>query len=193
MEYHIGNTEIDGIKYRKCRKCRETKELNESNFVKRNTENGWRGSCRVCFNKEARFKQEMTKSELATGKKYRLKYKKEKPLETLLKVAKGNAKRRFKEFSLTIENLQNLWLKQKGLCYYTNKPMLFEIGFSDSVSIDRINSSIGYIESNIALCKYKVNVMKNNATIEELLTFAEDLLNNKNNFLNLKIISLNVQ
>ena len=184
MEYHIGNIEISGIKYRKCRQCRETKELNTDNFVKRNTENGWRGKCRLCFNKDARFKQEMTKSELERGKKYRLKYKKEKPLETIYKIARGNAKRTFKEFTIVLENLKTLWEIQKGICFYTNKPMLFEIGFDNSVSIDRIDSNKGYITNNIVLCQRKINIMKNNASIKELIEFAEDIIKNKDNIVN---------
>lgn len=190
MKYHIGNIETNGIKYRKCRQCREIKELNTANFVKRNTENGWRGKCRLCFNKEARFKQEMTKSELETGKKYRLKYKKEKPLEALHKTARGNAKRTFKEFTIILEELKRLWEIQKGLCYYTNKPMLFEIGFDNSVSIDRIDSSKGYITGNVVLCQKKINIMKNNASIQELIEFAESIVKNKHNIINR--VSINI-
>ncbi len=169
----------EGKVFRKCKECRLIKELNTYNFHRRETENGWRGRCRVCHNKHVRQVQEMTKAEIATNKVYREKYKRTKPLETLLKVAKGNAKRRYKDFNINIEDLKLLWDSQKGICYYTNRPMKFHIGFEDSVSIDRINSSIGYLKGNIALCQSKVNIMKNDATIEELLIFCEDILNNK--------------
>lgn len=184
MEYHIGIIEVKGVKHRKCRTCREIKELNNDNFVKRNTENGWRGNCRVCHNKNVRLKQEMSKSELASAKRYRLKYKKTKPLETLLKVARGNANRTSKEFNIDLKHLNDLWILQKGICYYTNKPMLFEIGFDNSVSLDRMDSSKGYLPNNIVLCQKKTNIMKNNATIKELIEFAEDIVNNKNNIIN---------
>jgi hypothetical protein len=183
MKYHVGTTEINGIKYRKCRHCREIKELNTNNFLKRNTENGWRGKCRICFNKDARLKQETTKTELESGKKYRLKYKKEKPLEAIYKTARGNAKRTFKEFTIVLNDLLRLWQIQNGICFYTNKPMLFEIGFDNSVSIDRIDSNKGYIADNIVLCQKKTNIMKNNASIEELVEFAENIVNNKNNII----------
>lgn len=178
MEYHIGSFKEGEKILRKCRSCREIKELNETNFLKRNTENGWRGSCRICFNKKARFKQELSKRELAVGKKYRDKYKKEKPLESLLKTAKGNSKRYGREFSIDIEDLKTLWNIQQGLCFYTKKQMLFELGFEESVSLDRIDSSKGYIKNNIALCQKKVNVMKNNASVKELISFCTDILNN---------------
>ena len=100
-------TIIEGNKiFRKCRECRLIKELNTDNFLRRETENGWRGKCRVCYNKHARQLQEMTKNELAVSKVYREKYKRIKPLETLLKIAKGNAKRNYKEFNINIEDLK---------------------------------------------------------------------------------------
>lgn len=167
------------VKTRKCKDCREIKDLNEENFVRRSTENGWRGRCRICHNKNARVRQEMSKTELATNKRYRDKYKKEKPLETILKIAKGNAKRTYKEFNISILDLKELWENQNGKCYYTDRDMKFEVGFDDSVSIDRINSDQGYIKGNIALCQRKVNVMKNNASIEELLKFCKDILENE--------------
>lgn len=167
------------VKTRKCKDCRETKELNEENFVKRPTENGWRGRCRICHNKNARFKQEMTKSELEVGKKYRDKYKKEKPLETLLKNARGNAKKYYREFNLTLAYLKSLWETQEGKCYYTNRVIEFEVGLENSLSIDRIDSSKGYIIGNVVFCQKKVNVMKNDASIEELLTFCKDVLENE--------------
>lgn len=177
IKYHIGSHTLNGILYRKCRKCREIKVLNNDNFVKRNTENGWRGECRICFNEHQRFKQEMSKHELVVSKKYRDKYRKEKPLECLLRHARGNAKRRFKEFDLDLDTIYDLWNNQSGFCFYTGRRMRFEIGFPDSVSLDRIDSSRGYLNDNIALCQKQVNIMKNDATIEELITFCKDVLN----------------
>lgn len=178
MKYHIGKTIIKGVEYRKCRNCREIKVLNENNFLKRNTENGWRGFCRICYNAKARIKQESTQAEKLTSKKSRDKYKKEKPLECLLKYSKGNSKKCRREWDLKLEDLQKLWIKQDGKCFYTGRTMLFEIGYPESVSLDRVDSTKGYINANIVLCQNKVNVMKNNASVEELLLFCKDVLEN---------------
>lgn len=180
LKFHIGKTIIDNIEYRKCRLCRQVKVLNEKNFVKRETKNGYRGRCRVCHNKYGRDKQEMTKNELAVSRKYRLKYRKEKPLEQLLKTVKGNAKRVGREFTIKIEDLYELWKIQDGNCFFTNRKMDYELGDKTSVSIDRLDSSIGYIKSNIVLCQSKVNVVKNDLTIEELKTFCQEVLETLN-------------
>lgn len=61
--------------------------------------------------------------------------------------------------------------KQKGLCFYTGEGMSWQRGEGlkrNSVSVDRVDSSLGYIQGNIVLCLHAVNQMKSSATEEEL-------------------------
>lgn len=43
---------------------------------------------------------------------------------------------------------------------------------ANSPSLDRIDSSLGYVKGNVQVISYKANAMKSNATPEELLSFA---------------------
>lgn len=49
--------------------------------------------------------------------------------------------------------------------------------FSDSPSIDRIIPELGYIKGNIRIISNRANLLKNNATIEELELIISDLRN----------------
>lgn len=181
IPYHIGVTVVDGKVYRRCRQCREVKELNETNFLKRthvhsSEYGGWRGRCRLCYNKLARNKQEISHADRAITKRYRLKQAKTKPFLLLFNTAKGNSRRQKREFTIIKADVSNLWNKQKGLCYYTGRPMKFELCCNDSCSLDRIDSSKGYVKDNIVLCQRQVNIMKNDASVDELIQFCKDIL-----------------
>lgn len=66
--------------------------------------------------------------------------------------------------------------EQDYKCYYTNRPLNINLGFPESISLDRIDSSKGYIKGNVCFCQKKVNTMKNNASVEELIEFCKDVL-----------------
>jgi hypothetical protein len=79
-------------------------------------------------------------------------------LRKLLSCAKTHAKMRTKrgrieagEISITLEDLESLYEKQNGLCYYS-KVLLSLKTFSDwQCSLERLDPSKGYIIDNIAL------------------------------------------
>ena len=43
-------------------------------------------------------------------------------------------------------------------------------------SIDRIDSNLGYVKANVQVISKLANTMKNNATIEQLLIFSENII-----------------
>lgn len=81
------------------------------------------------------------------------------------KKIKTNAKRRGIEFDLTIEQLDSIYEKQNGLCYYTGQLLNVDFtsgkfGTQTNLSIDRIKSEDSYQIDNIVLCTKNSNMAK---------------------------------
>jgi len=68
-------------------------------------------------------------------------------------------------------------------CPLLNVKLLFdkEDSYSDDYyTIDRIDSSKGYVKGNIQIISRLANTMKNNATNEQLITFSKNVLKMNN-------------
>ena len=102
---------------------------------------------------------------------YQMRYRKEKPLKHLLKLAKNRAKARGLLFCITEDDLS----------IPTHCPYLgFELdNYHPKVdyhySIDRIDSGKGYIPGNVEIISHRANVLKNNATSVELYMIVKRL------------------
>ena len=86
-----------------------------------------------------------------------------------------NIKKRHKDFNLELEDLKEQWEKQNGICPYTNLPLILPeennidtINITIRASLDRIDSSLGYIKGNIQFISTSINYMKN--TMSDLET-----------------------
>lgn len=74
-------------------------------------------------------------------------------------------------FDIDIIYINNLFIKQNGLCFYTDLPMDIKIGDKEnrlSLSFDKIVPELGYVKGNVVLCQNRINGMKNDATLSEL-------------------------
>ncbi len=88
--------------------------------------------------------------------------------------AKDNAKRSKREFNISVEDITI-----PEYCPYLNIKLSTQTedrGLPNYFSIDRIDSSKGYIKENIQVISFFANTIKNNATIEELITFSQNIL-----------------
>ncbi len=84
---------------------------------------------------------------------------------TYWKRLKANAKRRANgpiKFNITIEYAWNLYNEQNGLCALTGLSIPFPKRVKDGfvASLDRIDSSLGYIKDNVQWVHKDVNTMK---------------------------------
>ncbi len=87
-----------------------------------------------------------------------------------------SAEKRGYAFEVSIEYLWNLFQEQKQICAITGDyiPNIKE------ASLDRIDSSKGYIEGNVQWVTYQANVSKHTMTMEQLYEFCRKVLNYAN-------------
>lgn len=74
-----------------------------------------------------------------------------------------SAKQRNLKFQITMKYVWNLFLKQNKKCALTGEPLTFQTksGKSDgTASLDRIDSTKGYIEGNVQWVHKNINMMK---------------------------------
>lgn len=83
-----------------------------------------------------------------------------------------NAKLRGLDWEITVDDIADLYEEQGGQCALTGWDIVFpEIGHPQltTASIDRIDSSFGYLKENIQLVDKRVNMMKQAYTQEEFV------------------------
>ena len=91
---------------------------------------------------------------------------------------KTGATSRNLEYSITKEYFVNWYNNQDKTCHYCNRTLeeikLDPIGHAGRLSIDRIDSTKGYIENNLVLACYRCNTIKSNYfTEQEMLKIGE--------------------
>lgn len=93
-------------------------------------------------------------------------------IKTIYSRLKSSAKKRNIDFNLLLTDLYELSYPLS--CPILNIPLQFNRGKvqDNSYSIDRIDSSLGYSRENIQVISYRANMLKNNATAEELTQLA---------------------
>lgn len=103
--------------------------------------------------------------------------------ERLFKSSRSNARLHKWEHNLTPEYIQQLLDKQDYKCAYSKTS--FYNDKKDKLTyptIDRIDSSKGYIKGNVCVCTWLVNTMKSNLTTEQFKDIITKIYENKDNF-----------
>lgn len=129
---------------------------------------GYANKCKECIKAYTTIYYEKHKEKLV---KYRTDYNRNNPRKAyrsldarfhqLIKTA--TYRNKF-EVCLTVEDIKILWQKQEGRCVYTKLPLLATANQLNTVSLDRIDSSKGYVAGNVQLVCSAVNKMKSNMT-----------------------------
>ena len=99
----------------------------------------------------------------------------------------NSAKKRKMLLTITPEYLVDIWIKQDGRCKFTGEKLYFgknseEFSTGSSASVDRIDSSIGYVEGNVQWVHKHINFMKLSKTDKEFVEWCQkvsDFTNSK--------------
>lgn len=101
--------------------------------------------------------------------------------KTVLSKIRIKAKNRNIEFSITLDYLIKILDLQQHKCVYSKQDITFPKNCKDSnftASLDRIDSSKGYIEGNVQWVTKRVNSMKNDMTEKEFIELCKLISNN---------------
>lgn len=158
---------------KQCRTCGEVKDFSEYYFREKPSKP--RLDCKICESKQHHEYKIKHREELA--QKAREWYNKNNKRGLQVRRAyreteigkyrtwKTSARGRGIEWALSDEYLNSL----PRTCYYTGEPLTFKSNLPNTISLDRLDSSKGYIEGNVVFCCWRVNQAKNNMSISEFL------------------------
>lgn len=76
-----------------------------------------------------------------------------------------NAEKRGIECTISASDMWDQWVSQSGVCAYTGRPL----AFNKTASLDRIDSSVGYVVGNIQWVHKDVNMAKQSMSHESFV------------------------
>lgn len=142
------------------------------NIVIKQTNHIITGRQKTCGDKICKFFKKI-KKEIPSGKNRRGFTGFEKIHGSYWNHIKATAKNRNLEFNLNIENVWDLYLLQNKKCKISGIDIVFGKSHTKerTASLDRINSSKGYVIENVQWVHKKINMMKQSLSDEELITW----------------------
>lgn len=179
----MGHGHITIVKCSNCNKNFE-KRTGEYNRCKRSD---WNHFCsRKCYGEF--HKERLTKHGKENYKKFLKTYKRQKDelshFRWHLHGVRQRAKDKNYKCCITLEYLKDIWEKQNGTCPYTGwklNPVYFSSKGVDkySASLDRIDSSKGYIEGNVQFVSVMANYAKHTWNEQDFIDFCVAVARNK--------------
>jgi len=97
---------------------------------------------------------------------------------TMFNHIKQSAKGRDIDFDIDIKYLNDLWIKSKNKCALSGLDIVIENSLSGTASLDRIDSSKGYIRGNVQWVHKNVNIMKRAIDQEEFIKICRSIADN---------------
>lgn len=157
----------------KCDYCNIQHEKPEAEYLRNKKLNRKNFCSRSCVGKY----KYTNRTELRSNfmKKYNITTERKSKIINPFKYYLKLAKCRFKECTITLEDLEKQWNLQKGICPYSGIQLILNSHSNISkdkiysASLDRIDSSKGYIINNIQFVSQCINFMKNSMSHEDTI------------------------
>jgi hypothetical protein len=99
-----------------------------------------------------------------------------------------SAKRKGLEFNLTIEYAWNMFTQQNRRCSLTGRELCFVKNWQhnctkQTASLDRIDSKIGYLPTNVCWLHKDINMFKGNMHSRDFIALCQEVINFQNELL----------
>jgi len=146
----VPHRDVEGSPHKRCCTCETWMSISDFNASSKAWD-GLAGSCRLC-----------------AAELNRRRYQRQGggSLLSVFNTTRRFAPRRGLDFTLTFDEVQEMWDSQGGLCWYSGVPMTTDVGDPLKVTLDRLDSSSDYTRENVVLCSIVANLMKKDMTVD---------------------------
>jgi len=155
---------------KQCIKCGKTKP--ESDFYK-----SQRGSkCKECVLEITRVYKRNKRCDINFRKSEGVKQK-ERRFRLWMNTLLHDSKRKDVIHTITLKDIEEIFEKQNGLCYWFNIPLIpsEKKKHPQQPSLDRLDRNRGYVKDNVVLCCYSANIGRNENDVETWIDFLKKL------------------
>jgi hypothetical protein len=155
-----------------CKKCDEYKPISEFHKSQKSL------LCKFHHNLFGRESKKKYRLDPKNKEKEKLKYQ-ERKIRLWSNSLLSNSKSRDCENTLSVNDIEEIYKKQNGLCYWFNVPLIPTLTkkHPQQPSLDRLDRLKGYTKDNVVLCCYAANIGRNETDVETWKIFIDVLFN----------------
>lgn len=157
-----------------CRTCSQEKSLEMFSPRSHPDYKMWVKECRDCENK----RKDNVAKKRAVNKGL------EWNINQILRGIKRRCSQYQREIDIDTQFLIDLFNQQNGLCPYSGNKMVFDINSPERLSLDRKDSTKGYIKSNVVWCCWQANNMKQDLSMDDFKKWVNIIYNKMNHDIN---------
>jgi len=152
-EFGMKHREENPNRYKVCKKCNQSLNLNKFSLIEKwNVNSGTKDICKKCSTKIRQIEKLNRDWKVDAAK-------------LLYKNIKSRCKRTGREFSIELEDII---IPEKCPVFGFELKREDKRTWMYAPSVDRIDSSKGYIKGNVTVVSRRANILKRDATVEEL-------------------------